>query len=202
MQECKTKHINIYMSFSNRPGLVSKARNETKNTYMDHNIAKALPQVIYTTKKNQLKIKPGMSRVRPPLRASIVFPPSSARLRESKKNPPTPTRLLFPRRPRDSVKEKNRLPVLPIAGHRTAPPGELVHVPVCRLPRALLAVVPWPSSPRYMHGATLDLGSLTSPPGSWICDSIDHLRSDHDGDRKTICTPRCALAPHDGYQLI
>jgi hypothetical protein len=35
MQECKTKHINIYMSFSNRPNLVSKARNETKSTYMD-----------------------------------------------------------------------------------------------------------------------------------------------------------------------
>jgi hypothetical protein len=46
MQECKTKHINIYMSFSNRPKLVSKARNETKSTYMDHNIVKALPQVI------------------------------------------------------------------------------------------------------------------------------------------------------------
>jgi hypothetical protein len=24
MHECKTKHINIYMSFSNRPNLVSK----------------------------------------------------------------------------------------------------------------------------------------------------------------------------------
>jgi hypothetical protein len=47
MQEYKTKHINIYMSFSNRPNLVSKARNETKSTYMNHNIAKALPQVIY-----------------------------------------------------------------------------------------------------------------------------------------------------------
>jgi hypothetical protein len=47
MQECKTKHINIYMSFSNRPNLVSKARSETKSTYMDHNIVKALPQVIY-----------------------------------------------------------------------------------------------------------------------------------------------------------
>jgi hypothetical protein len=46
MQECKTKHINIYMSFSNRPNLVSKARNETKSTNMDHNIVKALPQVI------------------------------------------------------------------------------------------------------------------------------------------------------------
>jgi hypothetical protein len=47
MQECKTKHINIYMSFSNLPNLESKARNETKSTYMDHNIIKALPQVIY-----------------------------------------------------------------------------------------------------------------------------------------------------------
>jgi hypothetical protein len=47
MQERKTKHINIYMSFSNRPNLVSKARNETKSTYMDRNIIKALPQVIY-----------------------------------------------------------------------------------------------------------------------------------------------------------
>jgi hypothetical protein len=47
MQKCKTKHINIYMSFSNRPNLVSKARNETRSTYMDHNIVKALPQVIY-----------------------------------------------------------------------------------------------------------------------------------------------------------
>jgi hypothetical protein len=47
MQEYKTKHINIYMSFSNRPNLVSKARSETKSTHMDHNIAKALPQVIY-----------------------------------------------------------------------------------------------------------------------------------------------------------
>jgi hypothetical protein len=47
MQECKTKHISIYMSFSNRPNLVSKARNETKSTYMDHNRVKALPQVIY-----------------------------------------------------------------------------------------------------------------------------------------------------------
>jgi hypothetical protein len=46
MQECKTKHIHIYMSFSNRPNLVSKAKNETKSTYMDHNIVKALPQVI------------------------------------------------------------------------------------------------------------------------------------------------------------
>jgi hypothetical protein len=44
---CKTKHINIYMSFSNRPNLVSKARNETKSTHIDHNIVKALPQVIY-----------------------------------------------------------------------------------------------------------------------------------------------------------
>jgi hypothetical protein len=47
MHECKTKHINIHMSFSNRPNLVSKARNETKRTHMDHNIVKALPQVIY-----------------------------------------------------------------------------------------------------------------------------------------------------------
>jgi hypothetical protein len=47
MQKCKTKHINIYMSFSNRPNLVSKARNETKSMYMDHNIVKAWPQVIY-----------------------------------------------------------------------------------------------------------------------------------------------------------
>jgi hypothetical protein len=47
MQESKTKHINIYMSFSNRPNLVSKARNETKSTFMDHNIVKALPQVTY-----------------------------------------------------------------------------------------------------------------------------------------------------------
>jgi hypothetical protein len=47
MQKSKTKHINIYMSFSNRPNLVSKARNETKSTHMDHNIVKALPQVIY-----------------------------------------------------------------------------------------------------------------------------------------------------------
>jgi hypothetical protein len=47
MQECKTKHINIYMSFSNRPNLVSKVRNETKSTNMDHSIVKALPQVIY-----------------------------------------------------------------------------------------------------------------------------------------------------------
>jgi hypothetical protein len=46
-QKCNTKHINIYMSFSNRPNLVSKARNETKSTQMDHNIDKALPQVIY-----------------------------------------------------------------------------------------------------------------------------------------------------------
>jgi hypothetical protein len=47
MQECNRKHINIYMSFSNRPNLVSKARNETKSIDMDHNIVKALPQVIY-----------------------------------------------------------------------------------------------------------------------------------------------------------
>jgi hypothetical protein len=47
MQEYKTKYINIYMSFSNRPNLVSKARNETKCIYMDHNTVKALPQVIY-----------------------------------------------------------------------------------------------------------------------------------------------------------
>jgi hypothetical protein len=47
MQECKRKHINIYMSFSNRPNLVSKARRETKSTHMDHNIVKAVPQVIY-----------------------------------------------------------------------------------------------------------------------------------------------------------
>jgi hypothetical protein len=47
MQEDKTKHINIYMSFSNRPNLVSKDRSETKTTHMDHNIVKALPQVIY-----------------------------------------------------------------------------------------------------------------------------------------------------------
>jgi hypothetical protein len=47
MQGCKTKHINIYMSFSNRPNLVSRARSETKSTHMDHNIVKALPQVIY-----------------------------------------------------------------------------------------------------------------------------------------------------------
>jgi hypothetical protein len=47
MQKCKTKHINIYMSFSNRPNSVSKARNETKSIFMDHNIVKALPQVIY-----------------------------------------------------------------------------------------------------------------------------------------------------------
>jgi hypothetical protein len=46
-QKSKTKHINIYMSFSNRPNLVSKARNETKSTHKDHSIAKALPQVIY-----------------------------------------------------------------------------------------------------------------------------------------------------------
>jgi hypothetical protein len=45
MQKCKTKHINIYMSFSNRPNLVSKARNETKSTHMDHKKVKALPQV-------------------------------------------------------------------------------------------------------------------------------------------------------------
>jgi hypothetical protein len=47
MRECKTKHINIYMSFSNRPNLVSKARSETKSTHMGHSIVKALPQVIY-----------------------------------------------------------------------------------------------------------------------------------------------------------
>jgi hypothetical protein len=47
MHECKTKHINIYMSFANRPNIVSKARNETKSTHMGHRIAKALPQVIY-----------------------------------------------------------------------------------------------------------------------------------------------------------
>jgi hypothetical protein len=47
MRECKTKHINIYMSFLNRPNLVSKARSETKSTHMDHSIVKALPQVIY-----------------------------------------------------------------------------------------------------------------------------------------------------------
>jgi hypothetical protein len=47
MQKCKTKHINIYMSFSNRPNLESKARNETKSTHMGHSIVKALPQVIY-----------------------------------------------------------------------------------------------------------------------------------------------------------
>jgi hypothetical protein len=47
MQKCKTKHINVYMSFSNWPNLVSKARIETKITHMDHNIVKALPQVIY-----------------------------------------------------------------------------------------------------------------------------------------------------------
>jgi hypothetical protein len=47
MQKCKTKHINIDMSFSNRPNLVAKARNETKSTDMDHNIVKVLPQVIY-----------------------------------------------------------------------------------------------------------------------------------------------------------
>jgi hypothetical protein len=35
------------MSFSNRPNLVSKAGNKTKSTYMDNNIVKALPQVIY-----------------------------------------------------------------------------------------------------------------------------------------------------------
>jgi hypothetical protein len=47
MQECKTKHRNIYMSFSNRPNLMSKAENETKITHMNHNIVKAMPQVIY-----------------------------------------------------------------------------------------------------------------------------------------------------------
>jgi hypothetical protein len=35
MHECKTKHINIYMSFSNRPNLVLEARSETKSTHMD-----------------------------------------------------------------------------------------------------------------------------------------------------------------------
>jgi hypothetical protein len=47
MQEFKTKHIKIYMSFSNRPNLVSKARSETKSTHMGPSIVKALPQVIY-----------------------------------------------------------------------------------------------------------------------------------------------------------
>jgi hypothetical protein len=47
MQQCKKKHINIYMSFSNRPNLVWKASSETNSTRMDHNIVKALPQVIY-----------------------------------------------------------------------------------------------------------------------------------------------------------
>jgi hypothetical protein len=47
MHECKTKHINIYMSFSNRPNLVTKARSETKKTHMNHSKVKALPQVIY-----------------------------------------------------------------------------------------------------------------------------------------------------------
>jgi hypothetical protein len=47
MQKYKEKHINIYMSFSNRPNLVSKAKNETKITHMNHGIVKALPQVIY-----------------------------------------------------------------------------------------------------------------------------------------------------------
>jgi hypothetical protein len=49
MQKCKTKHINIFMSFSKRPNLVSKARNETKITHINHSIDKALPQVIYET---------------------------------------------------------------------------------------------------------------------------------------------------------
>jgi hypothetical protein len=31
MQKCKTKHINIYMSFSNRPNLVSKAKKWDKD---------------------------------------------------------------------------------------------------------------------------------------------------------------------------
>jgi hypothetical protein len=47
MQECKTKHIKIYMSFSNRPNLVAKARSETKSTHMNHSKVKELPQVIY-----------------------------------------------------------------------------------------------------------------------------------------------------------
>jgi hypothetical protein len=47
MQECKIKHRNIYMSFSNRPNLVPKARNETKSINMDHSIVQVLPQVIY-----------------------------------------------------------------------------------------------------------------------------------------------------------
>jgi hypothetical protein len=47
MQKCKTKHINIYMSFSNRPNLVSRAKKETKITHMNYSIVKALPQVIY-----------------------------------------------------------------------------------------------------------------------------------------------------------
>jgi hypothetical protein len=47
MQKCKTKLINIYMSFSNKPNLVSKAKNETKITHMNHSIVKALPQLIY-----------------------------------------------------------------------------------------------------------------------------------------------------------
>jgi hypothetical protein len=47
MQKCKTKHINIYMSFLNRPNLMWKAKNETKITHMNHSIVKALPQVLY-----------------------------------------------------------------------------------------------------------------------------------------------------------
>jgi hypothetical protein len=35
------------MSFSNRPNLVSKARNETKITHVNHSIDKVLPQEIY-----------------------------------------------------------------------------------------------------------------------------------------------------------
>jgi hypothetical protein len=47
MQKCITKYISIYMSFSNKPNLVSKAKNETKITHMTHSIVKASPQVIY-----------------------------------------------------------------------------------------------------------------------------------------------------------
>jgi hypothetical protein len=47
MQKCKAKYINIYMSFSNRPNLVSKAKKGTKITHMNQSIGKALPQVIY-----------------------------------------------------------------------------------------------------------------------------------------------------------
>jgi hypothetical protein len=46
MQKCTTKHININMSFSNRPNLVSKAKNETRITHMSHSIVKASPQVL------------------------------------------------------------------------------------------------------------------------------------------------------------